>query len=212
MPNATTHGSGFVPDRLEAIGRLAQYTRSMEIHVQGDTAENWSVVVAGAACQSVVRTDGRRNVVDLLLPGDDFGLLATDAPGLSVHAICTPTIVAHYRKSLIEAIAAEDPKVALHLRERMRETAARLIRHVLLLQKTTAKDKVWGFLKILSARTNDGEIQLAISRYDIADYLGLSVETVSRAMTELQFRGRIELRGPRRVKTLGRPVAEQTAA
>lgn len=70
-------------------------------------------------------------------------------------------------------------------------------------RRVTASEKVGGYLVEMSRRARcdeRGAMVLPISRYDIADHLGLAVETVSRAMTDLSRRGRIALRGPRHIQ------------
>jgi CRP/FNR family nitrogen fixation transcriptional regulator len=80
----------------------------------------------------------------------------------------------------------------------------------LIIGRVTALEKVGAFLLSLDGRVSDrrGEVELPISRYDIADYLAVSVETVCRSITELQQRGVIALSGKRTVKILNRPALE----
>jgi Crp-like helix-turn-helix domain len=84
--------------------------------------------------------------------------------------------------------------------------------HILILGRMTAREKVGAFLlRIMQRVTNDDSDRLVLptSRYDIADYLALSVETVSRALTDLTHRGLISLVGPRRVRVVDRPGLDE---
>jgi CRP/FNR family nitrogen fixation transcriptional regulator len=80
----------------------------------------------------------------------------------------------------------------------------------LIIGRVTALEKVGAFLLSLDGRVSDprGEVELPISRYDIADYLAVSVETVCRSITELQQRGVIALTGKRTVRILKRDALE----
>ena len=91
------------------------------------------------------------------------------------------------------------------IRARSFGTAERLEEQLLILGEITARRKVHAFLTYFCARlprAQDGSWMLPVSRYDIADLLGLSAETVCRAFTELQELGAIHLRGPRRIRLI----------
>jgi CRP/FNR family nitrogen fixation transcriptional regulator len=99
--------------------------------------------------------------------------------------------------------------IARELREMARQETSRLQALILILGGITAEEKVGAFLVNLADRLSgdtSGPVSLPISRYDIADFLALSVETVSRALTSLKGRGMITLMGPRRVNIVDREM------
>jgi CRP-like cAMP-binding protein len=159
-----------------------------------------------------VRPSGRRQIVGLLLPGDLFGFPSRGEYAFSVEAVVEGTLVACYPRRRLEALADTDPAIAREIREMAFESVSRLQEQVFILGRTTALKKVGSFLLKLSERLSDGiadRIVLPMSRYDIADYLGLSVETVSRCLTGLKERGIIKLTGPRRVTIVDREALEE---
>jgi CRP-like cAMP-binding protein len=159
-----------------------------------------------------VRPDGRRQIVDLLLPGDFFGFSVADEYDFAVEAVVEGTTVASYPRRRIETLADTDPRLAREIRKLTFEAMARLQAQLLILGRMTAVEKVGSFLLEMADRLSDGQtdrIVLPISRYDIADYLGISVETVSRSITDLKHRGLIALAGTRRVRIVNRDALEE---
>jgi CRP/FNR family nitrogen fixation transcriptional regulator len=116
-----------------------------------------------------------------------------------------------YPRSRVQALAEADPKIAEEVREVAYETIGRLQRQLLVLGRVTALEKVCSFLLDMARRRPDertDDILLPITRYDIADYLAMSVETVSRALTELQNRRVITLHSARLVRIIDRETLE----
>ena len=177
--------------------------RAQIIYEEGDPVECWYRVVSGMAQRFNVRSDGRRQIVDLLLPGDVFGFGLQDRHTLAAEAIRDATVIARYPRVRLETLAASDPRMARMLREMASEESRRLQDLILILGQTTAQQKVAAFLAHLAGRLAGqpaDHVSLPVSRYDIADYLALSVETVSRALTGLKRSGAIALAGPRNVR------------
>jgi CRP/FNR family nitrogen fixation transcriptional regulator len=169
----------------------------------------WYRVLAGAARRFTLRPNGKRQIVDLLLPGDIFGFGIDGKHYYNAEAVDAGTVIAQYPCSRIEMNAATDSMLARELREMVRQETYRLQTLILILGGITAEEKVGAFLVNLADRLSGdspGSVSLPISRYDIADLLVLSVETVSRALTSLKERGFIILIGPRRVKIVDREV------
>jgi CRP-like cAMP-binding protein len=159
----------------------------------------------------VLRTDGRRQIIDLLLPGDFFGFTVSNEYDFSVEAVAEGTTVACYPRLHVEMLADEDPRLARELRQAAFAALSRLQTQLLIVGRITALEKVGSFLLEMAGRLSDGAIDrvvLPISRYDIADYLALSVETVSRSLTDLKHRGVIEFSGTRCVRIVDRDALE----
>lgn len=108
-------------------------------------------------------------------------------------------------------LAESDPKIARELREIVLAALSRMQAQLLIVGRITALEKVSSFILEMASRLSDGDsdrVALPVSRYDIADYLGVSVETVSRALSELKQRGTIKLLGTRTVSIVHRDVLE----
>jgi CRP-like cAMP-binding protein len=156
--------------------------------------------------------DGRRHIVDFLLPGDFFGFCPTSGHHFCVEATVAGTLVARYPRRGVERLAESDPQVSRHIRQATFESIARLQRFTLILAGSSALEKVGAFLLEMANRTGVEETRwvcLPMSRSDIADYLAMAVETVSRTLTELRARHAIAYRNARRVQICDREVLER---
>jgi CRP-like cAMP-binding protein len=196
-----------VPESLEALGITKQYRRDQEICSQMRPSKSWYRVTGGAARKFVLLSSGRRQILDLVLVGDFFDDYEQEEHDFAVEAVTEGTTVARYPHQRVEDLAGADPELACEIRRIGSEIRSRLEELVLILGRTTALEKVGCFLLLMSerpaVRQGDG-VALPISRYDIADYLGLSVETVSRSLTDLKHRGLITLAGTRRITIINR--------
>jgi CRP/FNR family nitrogen fixation transcriptional regulator len=197
---------------LIPLASIFRCSRGQQICRQGEPADRWFWIVMGTARRTVIRSDGRRQIVDLLLPGDCFGFTNGPEYDDSVEAVARETYVAGCVRRDAEAMAESNPQLAREIRRATFEVLWRLQSQLVIVGRVTALEKVGAFLLEMSARLSrrrsDDRILLPISRYDIADYLGLSVETVSRSLTHFKQRGVIKLFGPRSVKILDRAVLE----
>lgn len=177
-----THG-------LQAI--TVRAGRNEEIVRQGAPAGSCHFVLSG--CLRTVRLleDGRRQLGEFLFPGDLFGWEALDSHRFGLEAINAATLL-RYSQFRLQALAACDPRLA----ERLRALAAGQVRanreRLVLLGRKTAAERVATFLLEMASRLPErgsGSIELPMSRTDIADYLGLTIETVCRTITSLRKRG-----------------------
>ena len=181
--------------------------RGREIHGSDCTNDYWYRVESGAARCYVVFHGGRRQILDLLLPGDFFGFTGGEGHFYGIDAVVDHTKVACYPRAALQALADSDPAIAHEVFELSLKAMARLQQLILIMGRTTAREKVGAFLLRIMQRVASDDtdrLLLPMSRYDIAEYLGLSVETVSRALTDLKDRGLISLAGPRRVQIVDR--------
>jgi CRP-like cAMP-binding protein len=209
-PGAASRPASTQTDPLQAV-RLSSptsYRRGQEIYGAGEPADFWYHLLSGSARKCAVLADGRRRIVDFLMPGDFFGFRARY---FAVEAITHGTTVATYPRRRIEVAADADPALGRRIREIAFESIARSQARVLITGRVTALEKVGSFLVEMGSRSFDRSEQtvvLLMSRYDIADYLGLSVETVSRALTGFKQRGAIRFVGPHRVRLVDRRSLE----
>jgi CRP-like cAMP-binding protein len=170
---------------IELMGASMPFGRNAEIYGENEPAEYVYKVLSGSVRTYKVLNDGRRQIGAFYLPGDVFGLEIGDEHTFSAEAITDCKILVVKRGTLI-SLAQRDNEVA---RQLWAMTAAELQRaqdHILLLIKT-AQERVAGFLLEMAKRlAASSEVDLPMSRQDIADYLGLTIETVSRTLTQLE--------------------------
>jgi len=177
---------------IEMMGAPMTFGRNSEIYGEGEPADYLYKVVSGTVRTSKILTDGRRQIGSFYLPGDVFGLEVGDEHAFSAEAITESKVLVVRRNALI-GLASRDGDVARQMWTLAGHELARVQDHILLLVKT-AQERVVGFLLEMAARMPDANaVELPMSRQDIADYLGLTIETVSRTLTTLESDGSIEL-------------------
>jgi CRP-like cAMP-binding protein len=177
---------------IDMMGAPMSFKRNGEIYGENEPADYLYKVVSGAVRTYKVLTDGRRQVGAFHLPGDVFGLESGDVHAFSAEAV-TDAKVLVIKRSALASLAARDNGVARELWSLTSSELRRAQNHVLALMRT-AEERVAGFLMEMAGRASRGNrIELPMSRQDIADYLGLTVETVSRTLTHLESVGAIEL-------------------
>jgi CRP/FNR family nitrogen fixation transcriptional regulator len=196
--------------RLDAFAKIMACNRGQEIPNNPGPAGHWYYVIAGAVRRCTVRADGRRQIVDLMLPRDFFFVSGSQSEA-TIEAIAEDTVLASYPGQRVELLAERDAQFARELREVAFQSLTRSQAQLLILGGLTALEKVGSFLLSLDGRAanaRSGQVVLPVSRYDIADYLAVSVETVCRSLTDLRQRGVITLAGKRTVKILNRSALE----
>jgi CRP/FNR family transcriptional regulator, nitrogen fixation regulation protein len=210
--------SGVRDDRslgaLERLACFAQYETGESVYRCNDPTEHWYRVVRGAARKSALSGDGRRHIVDFLMPGDFFGFGFSRGRSFGVEALFPDTLIARYPRVGAERLADSDPQIARSIRELAFESIARLQRRMVILARSSALERVGAFLLEMADRSRNPANQtvfLPMSRYDIADYVGLAVETVSRALTVLRDRQAIVFRSVRQVFISDRGALEELA-
>lgn len=181
------------------LGVQMTYARDEEIFGEGEPAGFVYRVLSGAVRTYRVLSDGRRQIGDFLLPGDMLGLEAGLDHRLSAESVGASVLMV-VRRSSLATLAADDRAVAGQIWAMTVHNLQRAQDHMLLLGRQSACERVCAFLLDLAERLPDGpELELPMSRQDIADYLGLTIETVSRTFTQLQASGWIRLASLRRV-------------
>ncbi len=197
---------------LDSIAVIARRNRGEEIHSWEGSGDYWYRVISGAVKFYVVLPGGRRQILDLLLPQDFFSCPPHSGHYCTLEAVVNETTVACYPRKAAQSLAEKDPEIGRQVQKMASDTVARLQELILILGRTTAREKVGAFLLKMTERSSKlptDRLMLLTSRYDIADYLALSVETVSRSLTDLRQKGLIALAGPRRVKIVNRPALEE---
>ena len=166
-----------------------KYNRGAEIFGEAEPAEYVYQVVEGAVRSYKLLSDGRRQIGAFHHVGDIFGLENGSAHRFTAEAIVDTTVRLAKRVSL-EHVAEEDATVARDLLDMTTSNLQHAENHMLLLGRKTSLERVAAFLLEMDGRLNAaGVMALPMSRRDIADYLGLTLETVSRALSCLHEKG-----------------------
>ncbi len=188
-----------IADSIELMGVRMSYARNTEIYGEGEPAEYLYKVMSGAVRVSKLLDDGRRQVTAFHLPGEIFGLELGKEHRFSAEAISESSILV-VKRSTVLALAGRDGEVARQLWTLTADALQRVQDHMLVLGCMNAKERVANFLLQLAKRVSSGnEVELPMPRQDIADYLGLTIETVSRTMTQLENAATITLPSSRRI-------------
>jgi CRP/FNR family nitrogen fixation transcriptional regulator len=183
---------------IELMGAPMGFARNAEVYGEGEPADYLYKVIAGTVRTYKVLSDGRRQIGTFYLTGDVFGLEMGEEHTFSAEAI-TDSKVLIIKRSAVVGLAARDHEVARQLWALTSRELRRAQDHIMLLVKT-AQERVASFLLEMARRMPAGNaIELPMSRQDIADYLGLTIETVSRTLTHLENAAAIELPSSRRI-------------
>ena len=192
---APTHAAAAVacettPDAaaLNAIGTVVRFARNATIFSEYDEARFSYQVIRGAVRLAKVMLDGRRQIAKFLLPGDMFALDCDDEHSLTAEALTEVTLL-RYARTHLDRLSEDVPEVRRALMLSLRRELSAAQHHLVVLGRQTAKERVASFLLLLASRgeqANSDRVDFPMSRQDIADYLGLTIETVCRALTELK--------------------------
>lgn len=164
---------------------------------EGDEANYLYEVVEGVMSNHQILPDGRRQVISFAYPGDLIGLGHTKDYHFNCEAVCRARVRSISKAALMRG-AAEHADVGRHLLEAVTAELTSMQEHQLVLGRKSAIEKLATFLLGL-VRRQIGDfdptpvIQLPMTRTDIADFLGMTIETVSRNMSKLRMMGAIDL-------------------
>jgi CRP/FNR family transcriptional regulator, nitrogen fixation regulation protein len=191
MPPTTARVAPMAPQRLLGKGE--------ELFAEGDDSEYFYKVVSGAIRSYKLLSDGRRQIDAFHLAGDIFGLEAGSAHRFSAEAVGDAAVIA-YRRSRLAMLIGEDRAFREQVMSATLRSLERAQDHMLLLGRKTAQEKIATFLLDMAERISDDDahFDLPMQRTDIADHLGLTIETVSRTLTQFARDGLIRLRAASR--------------
>jgi CRP/FNR family nitrogen fixation transcriptional regulator len=189
---AMTGHAGFVASEFS-------YRKDEEIYSEDEPAEYVYRIIRGAVRTYRLLSDGRRQIGTFLLPGDVFGLESSHNHRLAAEAIID-TNVRLVKRSSLEQAAGVDVQVARKLWSITAGELRHAEDHMLLLGRKSAMERVANFLLEMDRRLAvAGMMALPMCRRDIGDYLGLTLETVSRALSQLQDEGVLGFSGARQI-------------
>lgn len=176
--------------RLQAIISAAQADPGQTIIHESDPAENLFNVVSGAVKLYKLLPDGRRQITGFLFPGDFLGIALNETYVYTGEAL-TPVRLCRFPRRRLEALLRDVPNLEHELLDEVATELVAAQDQMLLLGRKTARERVASFLLTLTKRAKAhgrqvNPVELPMSRADIADYLGLTTETVSRTITQLR--------------------------
>ena len=167
------------------------------VFAEGDPTTHIYKIETGAVCLYKVLSDGRRQVLGFAYPGDLIGLGAQGEHFMNAQAM-KPTRLRSLPISILKQIASQDPRLGYKLYQVLAEELAATRDLMLTTGQRSAVERVAAFLVALSRRNERNglapeTIDLPMTRSDIADFLGLTIETVSRTLTKLRMSGIVDL-------------------
>lgn len=210
---AMRHMSTTSVSPLDRLGVRIVVARNKAVIEGGDPADHVFKVVSGALRMVRLLPDGRRHLSSFLMPDDFFGLADSDAYSQSVEAVSEATLM-RYPRHRFEALLNSDASVSHRFLDVVCGQLAATQERLLVLGRMTATERLVTFLLGMADRKSRTapEVELPMSRADIADYLGLTIETVSRGLTDLRSRRIIDLPTPNHIVFLKRQALEQISA
>ncbi|MEL6517420.1 MAG: Crp/Fnr family transcriptional regulator [Pseudomonadota bacterium] len=194
-------------DHLESIKYYRSYSAGQTMIWAGDRMDFVASVVKGVATLSQTMEDGRTQMVGLLLPSDFIGRPGREIAPYNVTAISDVTVCC-FRKRPFENLLVTTPHIGQRLLEMALDELDAAREWMLLLGRKTAREKIASLIAIIARRDSElkaalpsGQlsVELPLTREAMADYLGLTLETVSRQVSALKKDGIIQLEGKRKV-------------
>ena len=173
---------------LQNIGTKLRFHHNQTIFNEGDPAEHAYKVLSGAVRLCKHLADGRRQIVQFLFPGDLFSFMELAGHSLTAEAINDVVLTSYPRRQLAQ-LGGQDPSLRERFVALMSQRLHGMHDHLMLLGRQTALERVSSFLLSLTERMGAEEgdtLQVPMSRQDIADYLGLTIETVCRVLSKLR--------------------------
>jgi len=207
-PSAPARRAGKAAPGPDPVMHIRRYRAGRPVFMAGDAATTIHEVAQGTVMLSRMLTDGRRQIVDIIGPGRLFGFAADGRHDCTAEALTASMVC-----SLDCAAATASPLINARILRAMGEDIRKLRDLALLLGRKTAIERVASLLAAMAGPGAEADmaISLPVTRAEIADYLGLTVETVSRTLTRLRQSGLIGLEGSETVR-LADPAAIRALA
>lgn len=181
--------------RLAAIASEQALAAGQSLFEEGEPAEAVYVVTAGMLKLYKLLSDGRRQILGFVVPGDFLGCAFGRLHVCSAEAV-TAVELCRLRRMQFLSLLDDCPTLEKEIMQRTCTELAAAQEQMLVLGRKTATERVASFILRMADRrrpANDAPLHLPMSRMDIADYLGLTMETVSRTFSSLRRTGAIDL-------------------
>lgn len=182
---------------LEKIKTYKTFEAGQPISWRGDGLSHFSSVVSGIATLTRTMEDGRTQMVGLLLPSDFIGRPGREEVEFDVTAVTEVTLCRFERKPF-EALVEDIPHISQRMMEMALDELQAAREWMVLLGRKTAREKIATFLEMIVRRStipgqNVQQFALPLTREEIANFLGLTLETVSRQLSKLKKEGIVDL-------------------
>jgi CRP/FNR family nitrogen fixation transcriptional regulator len=192
--NAPEQREGF-----ELSGIVMHFSPDRQIYAEADEARSFYKVVSGVVRTCRFLSDGRRQIDAFHMEDDVFGFEAGADHRMTAEAVSECTVIVYRRRGL-EAMVSQNDRLGRWFFSHAMTCLALAREHSLLLGRASAAQKISAFLTEIAVREgSESVVDLAMSRQDIADYLGLTIETVSRTLSQMERDGTIGLPTARRI-------------
>ncbi|MDO1558593.1 helix-turn-helix domain-containing protein [Brevundimonas sp. 2R-24] len=198
-------------DPLVALGEVKTVSAGSEIFLQDQAASCLYRLVSGSVRTIRLTEDGRRQIGDFFFAGDLIGLEDDGAHAFTAEALERCEILV-LRRSQVEAAATTNAAVAQILFHAGAARLQRMQRHLIQIGRKSAIERVAAALAQFAERGDAETVELPMSRQDLADYLGLTIETVSRMISQLQAHKVIRLNTLRQLRICDPMALRQLAA
>lgn len=209
----SVNASQSVNASLQQIASVVQLGREETLLDEGDAAEHVYQVARGTLRAVKLLPDGRRCITKFLQAGDHVGLSEGETYSFAIEAVTDATLV-RYPRRRFQTLLQNDPKIMHSFFTIMCDELSATQDRLLLLGRKSATERLASFLLTMAdrgAKADAGNevVELPMSRSDIADYLGLTIETVSRLISKLRAQRVIMLRKAQEIVLLRRDLLEE---
>lgn len=194
---------------MRGLGTKQRLLPEQSVFHEGDPAKRVFMVTRGALKLYTLLADGRRQITGFMFPGDFLGISVDEEYAFTVEAL-EETDVWWFSREAFDRFISENPRVESELYRLAAHELAEAQRQMVLLGRKAAAERLASFFHSLLERAErasgvrEVSFDLPMTRIDIADYLGLTKETVSRMLAHLRSRGLIRLQAQNRVEILDR--------
>ena len=196
---------------FDAIGTVVALRRDTALFREGEPARYCFKVLTGAVRSCKLLADGRRHIGEFLLPGDFIAVEAADAYRFTLEAVTDATVM-RYPRAAIERLVQQRPQLGKSLLGLVCGGLSAAQSHMLLLGRKNAVERLASFLLMMATRNGAADhVSLPMTRGDIADYLGLTTETVSRIFSQFKTQGVIQIKANSEVLLRHRDTLEDLA-
>ncbi|MDE1986396.1 MAG: helix-turn-helix domain-containing protein [Alphaproteobacteria bacterium] len=186
---------------MDAAGVTVKFVRNETIYSKGDEARYSYKVIEGAVRLSRIFADGRRQIVNFYLPDETFGIELTAEYTSTAEAV-GDVLALRCPRICIAQLTEGNPDVSQKRLAMLSKSLSAAEQHVAMLGHQSAKERVASFFLALEMQQHtqvEGMLDLPLSRQDIADYLGLTIETTCRALSDLKRQKIIDAPSRRRI-------------
>jgi CRP/FNR family nitrogen fixation transcriptional regulator len=197
---------------LHAIGITQRLAKNAALFEEGQPSQHVYKVVSGAIRTCRMLIDGRRQIADFFLPGDFFGLDWQSTHAFTAEALADSVVICYPRRQ-VEALAESTTTIHRLLMSMLCNGLAATQEHVVMLGRQTAYERLaWFLIRVKERSGGKNEIDMPMSRQDMADYLGLTIETVSRGISEFKRRHYISATSAHQIHLTGLAALQSLAS